>query len=162
MVLKKNALWPDVRTAQARGLTGTRPAELYEKESFPYNYRMTLAQLIQQERLPADFTTTVDRYYRPLAERVAGWSQNQPIVLGINGGQGTGKSTMAAFLKELLEDEYGKRVAVLSIDDFYLTRSERGRLAAEVHPLLATRGSAGNPRSGDGPSGHGFAVGGPA
>jgi D-glycerate 3-kinase len=31
-------------------------------------------------------------------------------------------------------------VAVLSIDDFYLTRAERRELAHSVHPLLATRG----------------------
>ena len=34
----------------------------------------------------------------------------------------------------------GRRVAVLSIDDFYLTRRERKQLAHSVHPLLQTRG----------------------
>jgi D-glycerate 3-kinase len=33
-----------------------------------------------------------------------------------------------------------RRVAVLSIDDFYLTRAERRRLGNDVHPLLQTRG----------------------
>ena len=37
-----------------------------------------------------------------------------------------------------LADE--RRVAVLSIDDFYRTRVERATLAADVHPLLMTRG----------------------
>lgn len=104
---------------------------------------MTLAQLIQQERLPADFTETVDRYYRPLAERVAAGCKEKPdqsILLGINGGQGTGKSTMALFLRHLLEKEHELKVAVLSIDDLYLTREERIRLGEKVHPLLKTRG----------------------
>ena len=52
---------------------------------------MTIAKLIQQERLPADFTDTVDRYYRPLANRVASLAGDQAVLLGINGGQGTGK-----------------------------------------------------------------------
>jgi D-glycerate 3-kinase len=34
----------------------------------------------------------------------------------------------------------GLRVATLALDDLYLPRAERERLAAEVHPLLATRG----------------------
>lgn len=101
---------------------------------------MTLAQLIHQERLPADFTDTVDRYYRPLADGVAKRSGHGPLLLGINGGQGTGKSTMALFLKHLLEVEHDLKVAVLSIDDLYLTRAARIELGRTVHPLLVTRG----------------------
>ncbi len=101
---------------------------------------MTIAQLIQQERLPADFTDTVDRYYRPLADRVASKSGDSPTLLGINGGQGTGKSTMALFLSHLLAEEHGLKVAVLSIDDLYLTRASRIELGETVHPLLVTRG----------------------
>ena len=101
---------------------------------------MTIAQLIQQERLPADFTDTVDRYYRPLADRVAQGSADGPTLLGINGGQGTGKSTMALFLSHLLAEEHGLKVAVLSIDDLYLTRAARIELGESVHPLLVTRG----------------------
>ena len=62
------------------------------------------------------------------------------MLLGINGAQGTGKSTLADFLKLALETQRGWRVAVLSIDDFYLTKAERAALADQVHPLLKTRG----------------------
>jgi D-glycerate 3-kinase len=67
-----------------------------------------------------------------------------PLICGIAGGQGSGKSSLAALLALLLEHGLGLRVAVLSLDDLYLTRSERERLAAEVHPLLATRGLPGS------------------
>ena len=63
-----------------------------------------------------------------------------PFLLGVNGAQGTGKSTLADYLKLALESSSDINVAVLSIDDFYLTKAERTRLAAEVHPLLETRG----------------------
>lgn len=63
-------------------------------------------------------------------------------VFAITGLQGSGKSTLAAQLVAAAEAE-GLRAATLSIDDFYLTRAERERLAREVHPLLATRGPAG-------------------
>lgn len=63
-------------------------------------------------------------------------------VFAIAGLQGTGKSTFAAQLAGLAQSR-GRRVAVLSIDDFYLTRAERERLAHDVHPLLASRGPPG-------------------
>ncbi len=63
-------------------------------------------------------------------------------VFAIAGLQGSGKSTLAAQMAALAETR-GVRVAVLSIDDFYLTRTERERLAREIHPLLANRGPPG-------------------
>lgn len=62
------------------------------------------------------------------------------LVIGINGTQGSGKSSMVALLAQALVTGFGLRPALLSIDDLYLTRAERRRLAAERHPLLATRG----------------------
>ncbi len=63
----------------------------------------------------------------------------RPVAVGLAGAQGSGKSTMAARLRVLLEMR-GLRAAVLSLDDFYLTRAERAALCRDVHPLLATRG----------------------
>lgn len=63
-------------------------------------------------------------------------------VLAIAGLQGSGKSTLAAQVAGLAEKR-GLRVAVLSLDDFYLGRDRRQRLARQVHPLLATRGPPG-------------------
>ncbi len=63
-------------------------------------------------------------------------------VYGISGLQGSGKSTLAAQVAAEA-GRRGLRCAVLSIDDFYLPRAERMRLAREVHPLLATRGPPG-------------------
>jgi len=60
----------------------------------------------------------------------------------ISGLQGSGKSTLAAQLAVAARAR-GLRVAVLSIDDFYLGRRERLRLGRRVHPLLATRGPPG-------------------
>lgn len=77
--------------------------------------------------------------YEPLAARLADRVSAGPRVLGINGAQGTGKSTAARVLEWLLA-ERGYRVCRLSIDDFYLPRDERRTLARDVHPLLATRG----------------------
>lgn len=60
-------------------------------------------------------------------------------IFGISGGQGAGKSTLAALLVAATE-ALGRRAISLSLDDFYLTHAERQTLARTVHPLLATRG----------------------
>lgn len=66
-------------------------------------------------------------------------TKDTPPLIGLNGAQGSGKSTMAAQAEEMLAEQ-GLRLAVLSLDDFYLTRTERQDLARRVHPLCATRG----------------------
>ncbi len=63
----------------------------------------------------------------------------RPVVVGLCGAQGSGKSTMSARLARRL-DAAGSPSAVLSLDDFYLTRAERAALGRTVHPLLETRG----------------------
>jgi D-glycerate 3-kinase len=96
---------------------------------------------VAAHRLPADFARLIKEYYTPLAAWVSQLKHpGEAMLLGINGAQGTGKSTLAAFLRMALESAAGWQVAVLSIDDFYLTRAERQRLAEQVHPLLRTRG----------------------
>jgi D-glycerate 3-kinase len=100
-----------------------------------------IATFAREAGLPKDFETLADRLHRPLAARIAGWTAQgrSPLVVGICGPQGSGKSTLVALVERLLAAR-GLKVAVLSIDDLYLTRVERARLAREVHPLLATRG----------------------
>lgn len=66
-------------------------------------------------------------------------SAKKTIVIGINGCQGSGKTTLADYLCMCLEEKALKAVAI-SIDDFYLTRQERQQLALDVHPLFLTRG----------------------
>ncbi len=108
------------------------------------NTKLTHRQIedfISAYQLPDKYLKLVEDHYSHLAE----WLMNkrQPgrtFFLGINGAQGTGKTTLAAYLQLALEQGCGWRVAVLSIDDFYLTKSERIQLAENIHPLLATRG----------------------
>jgi D-glycerate 3-kinase len=79
-------------------------------------------------------------YYLPMAQWIAEHAEERMLVLGLNGAQGTGKSTLSRLLRLLLERLYRMRVAVLSLDDLYLTAAERRRRAEAIHPLLATRG----------------------
>jgi len=97
-------------------------------------------KLIAAEGLPADYRSVVERHWRPLADRIGDlWVDKQPVLIGINGAQGSGKTTLCRFLRVLLV-EHNLRSVTVSLDDLYLTRAERRALAADVHPLFATRG----------------------
>mgnify|MGYP001813617622 CR=1 FL=1 len=100
-----------------------------------------LRDFLSRHRLPKEFRSTAERYYLPLARRLPGYrGDSKTLYLGINGAQGTGKSTLADFLSAATASLFGWTVAVLSIDDFYYTREEREKLAEKVHPLLKVRG----------------------
>lgn len=62
-----------------------------------------------------------------------------PLVVGVSGSQGSGKSTVCKTLTARFTQS-GLRVANLSIDDLYLPLADRVKLAKQVHPLLRTRG----------------------
>lgn len=85
---------------------------------------------------------TVENVYRPLAAEIAkrAASMDRALIVGVNGAQGTGKSTLTRFLSFLLEIEYNQSTASFSLDDIYLTRLQRNELAMMVHPMLAVRG----------------------
>lgn len=98
--------------------------------------------LIKQESLPASYAHTVRNVILPLAQHIQSLrgDRQRSILVGINGAQGTGKSTLTVFLQALLSVLYQIPTASFSIDDLYLTRAERENLAADLHPLLLTRG----------------------
>ncbi|WP_286847307.1 hypothetical protein [Spongiibacter sp. UBA6593] len=97
-------------------------------------------EFLRSESLPASYCQQVDQYFLPFIQRWLAVELSAPKVLGIHGAQGSGKSTLAAFYQWYLRRHCGKRVACLSLDDFYLPRGERLRLGSHQHPLLATRG----------------------
>ena len=102
-----------------------------------------IADFMRREKLGPQFVETVARIYRPLATRIETLAQTRrDLVVGFCGSQGSGKSTGVGVLRLLLE-EVGLRVATLSIDDLYLPKEARQKLAEDVHPLLATRGPPG-------------------
>jgi D-glycerate 3-kinase len=102
---------------------------------------LRIDELLAREQLPADFRRVVENVHAPLAARIASAAQEraQTLTVGLCGSQGSGKSTLALTLAALLE-ERGLSVAILSLDDIYLTRRDRVALAGRVHPLLQTRG----------------------
>lgn len=62
----------------------------------------------------------------------------RPALIGVGGAQGSGKTYHCRAFAEA-----NPRVAHFSLDDVYLTRDERRRLAPKISPLFATRGPPG-------------------
>lgn len=84
------------------------------------------------------YAIDASRYFLPLAERIDAVLE-PPAIVGVCGAQGTGKSTLAALFGEAL-CAAGRRVVVLSLDDFYLPAASRRQLAEREHALFRTRG----------------------
>ena len=93
-------------------------------------------------KIDNDLVQDLTDIYIPLAASLKDKTERHdgPLVVGVNGAQGAGKSTLCKLLQLVLEQGFGQRVAGLSIDDLYLTHAERKGLAQQIHPLLATRG----------------------
>jgi D-glycerate 3-kinase len=100
-----------------------------------------IGQFLLRERLPEAYRHTISTALLPLGAAIAERARlsDHMVVVGLCGAQGSGKSTAAAALVEILAADDLAAVA-LSIDDFYLPRAERAALAGSVHPLLITRG----------------------
>ena len=103
-----------------------------------------LDAFIAEEGLPDGFRRTAELVCEPLASRAhrRRIDRKRPAILGLCGAQGSGKTTIARWTARLLEAR-GLRAVALSLDDFYLSRDARQRLAREVHPMLAVRGPPG-------------------
>ncbi|MDH5392893.1 MAG: P-loop NTPase fold protein [Gammaproteobacteria bacterium] len=105
-------------------------------------FELTLKQesIPPEPRLMDNFSTL----YLPLSAWIAQQQQQVPLVIGINGSQGSGKSTLCKILSPLIEQGFGKKVATLSIDDLYKTRQQRQHMSQTIHPLFETRGVPGS------------------
>ncbi len=96
---------------------------------------------ITRNSLPEYYLQQASIWFDPIVETLIEHqsSAGRTLVVGINGCQGSGKTTLADYLCTCLQERGLKSIAI-SIDDFYLTRKQRHQLADEVHPLFVTRG----------------------
>ena len=97
---------------------------------------------LDAQRLPKAYLAVATEFFEPLATCLAvrHAARGATLLVGVNGSQGSGKSTLCAYLGATLRETHGLQAVDLSLDDFYLTRREREVLATTVHPLLRTRG----------------------
>ena len=66
--------------------------------------------------------------------------KKSPLIVGLAGGQGSGKTTISSILSLILKKYFKLKVFKISIDDFYKTKKQREILSKNKHSLLLTRG----------------------
>jgi D-glycerate 3-kinase len=99
-------------------------------------------EFLFRNHLSPDYLNTAQSWFNPIikALKLHHFEAKKTTFVGVNGSQGSGKSTLSDYFATVLKNEYGLSTLVLSLDDFYLTKSQRLSLSKEVHPLFATRG----------------------
>ena len=98
-----------------------------------------------QEVLSEPFRDKIDQlnnFYLPISQLIyKKYTKNKKTqVIGLAGGQGSGKSTISNILKILLKESFNLETVIFSIDDFYKTLKERKIMSKKISPLFLTRG----------------------
>ena len=101
--------------------------------------------LKSQEVLSEPFRDKIgqlNKFYLPLTKKIfAEHSKDRKTkIIGLSGGQGSGKSTISNILKIILKEGYNLNTVIFSIDDFYKTSKERKVMSRKTSPLFLTRG----------------------
>ncbi|MEH6590787.1 MAG: hypothetical protein V7746_11040 [Halioglobus sp.] len=98
--------------------------------------------MLQQQQLPSSYLAAAQYWFDPLLDAIVSHHNGagRPLLIAVTGSQGSGKSTLCAYLEVAMAAKHHLRVITLSLDDFYHTRQHRFELSQSVHPLLLTRG----------------------
>jgi D-glycerate 3-kinase len=85
----------------------------------------------------------LQNFWLPLAKQLVAWHEQAEgtLIQGILGGQGTGKTTLAAILTQIL-NHLGLKICQISLDDLYKTYADRRQLE-QLDPRLRWRGPPG-------------------
>ncbi len=65
-------------------------------------------------------------------------SKSKKFLFG--GSQGIGKSSFINIISKTIEKFYNKKILLLNLDNYYLSRKQRSQLSKKIHQLLITRG----------------------
>jgi len=82
------------------------------------------------------------KFYLPISKMIyEECSKSKKVkVIGLTGGQGSGKSTISNILKIIIKEGFNLETVIFSIDDFYKTFKERKLMSKRISPLFLTRG----------------------
>jgi D-glycerate 3-kinase len=129
--------------AKAFGITPLNVVEVIEERSHIFRAVSPNVLSLISFTNPQATLLTLWYFWLPLAMQLASLRQQlaRPLIQGILGGQGTGKTTLAAVLRVIL-DHFGYRTLSLSLDDLYKTYAERQQLQQQ-DPRIIWRGPPG-------------------
>ncbi len=84
----------------------------------------------------------LEKFYLPISKMIFNnfKKKKKTLVIGLTGGQGSGKSTISHILRIILKERYNLNTVTFSIDDFYKTLKERESMSFKISQLFLTRG----------------------
>ena len=84
----------------------------------------------------------LNNFFLPISEKIyRNYLNNKKTkIIGLTGGQGSGKSTISQIFKIILKEGFNLNTVIFSIDDFYKTLQERKDMSKKINPLFLTRG----------------------
>lgn len=133
----------ELNNPQAMAAFGINPEQL--ETAIKQRYQLWRSLLKQNQDLPIIWQQlpTLWHFWLPLAIQLSQLKNNlnRPLVQGILGGQGTGKTTNTTVISRILNILNFQTISI-SIDDLYKTYAERQRLR-EQDPRLIWRGPPG-------------------
>ena len=84
----------------------------------------------------------LNKFYLPISKMINDeyLKDKKTKVIGLCGGQGSGKSTISNILKIILKEGFHLETVIFSIDDFYKTLNQRQLMSKNISYLFLTRG----------------------
>tara|TARA_Y100000591_G_scaffold302628_1_gene297836 strand:- start:111 stop:1028 length:918 start_codon:yes stop_codon:yes gene_type:complete len=112
----------------------------YQKVKEKY-YKFLSSQEVMSEPF-RDKLEQFNKFYLPISKMIKDEyiKKKKTKLIGLSGGQGTGKSTISNILKIILKEAYNLETVIFSIDDFYKTLQERKKMSKMISELFLTRG----------------------
>ena len=114
-----------------------------------FNYKKIKKEYLKflksQEVLTEPFRDKIgqlNNFYLPISKKIfKSYQKNKKTkIIGLTGGQGSGKSTISNILKIILKENFNLKTVIFSIDDFYKTLKEREKMSKRISQLFQTRG----------------------
>ena len=114
-------------------------------ENFNHIKKKYLKYLRSQEVLSEPFRDKLgqlNNFFLPMSNKIhRNYLNNKKTkIIGLTGGQGSGKSTISQILKIILKEGFNLNTVIFSIDDFYKTLQERKKMSKKINSLFLTRG----------------------
>ena len=116
-----------------------------DRSSYQKLKKKYLKYIKSQEALSEPFRDKIgqlNNFYLPISQMIKETysKEKKTKIIGLSGGQGSGKSTISNILKIILKENYNLETVIFSIDDFYKTLNERKIMSKNISPLFLTRG----------------------
>ncbi|UTW00263.1 hypothetical protein KDW99_03755 [Marinomonas rhizomae] len=107
-----------------------------------HRLRFEVEQTLSCLYADASLVDQMDELYLPFSSWLSqkAHSGKGPLVVGVGGAQGCGKTTFCSVISRILKKGFDLNSIVISLDDLYSTRQDRMKFANQTTPMFSVRG----------------------